>query len=197
MRLRSMVVATQPTVEPVSLAEAKAQLSLLPEQMDDDELIVGHLAAARRLVERRLGVALAPQQLRARWEPSEDGWLRAADGAGPRMLRLPRVPVLTGGAYPVAVDLDGVAVSSSTYAVDADEGTIRFSTSPNVLPAGTLTVTYWAGPAGRIAPQLRSAILLIVAHLYAYREAASADKLYEVPMAVETLLASESVSGRW
>lgn len=197
MRLRSSVVATQPTVEPVSLAEAKAQLALLPDQQDDDELIVGQIAAARRMVERRLGVALAAQQLRARWEPSAEGWLRAADGAGQPMIRLPVVPVLTGGSYAVAVDVEGVAVSSSTYTVDADAGLIRFSSTPSVLPAATLTVTYWAGPAGRIAPQLRSAILLIVAHLYGHREAVAADRMYEVPMAVEALLASESVAGRY
>lgn len=197
MRLRSLVVVTQPTVEPVSLAEAKAQLSLLPDQSDDDNLIVGQIATARRLAEQRLGVALAPQQLRARWEPSIDGWRVSADGVGRPVIYLPRTPVLTGSGYPVALDVDGVAVSSSTYTVDADAGEIRFSTRPAVADSGTLTVTYWAGPAGRIAPQIRSAILLTVGHLYANREATSADRLMELPLAVNALLASESVTGRY
>lgn len=199
MRLRSVAVATHLTVEPVSLAEAKAQLSLMPEQTDDDNLIVGIIAAARRLVERRLGLALAVQQLRARYEPDGDGFSRGPAGIGQAVLELPVSPVLTGNTYPVAVDVDGVAVSSATYTVDSDSkpGLLRFSTAPSVPDLSTLTVTYWAGPDSRIPPQLRAAILLMVGHLYARREAVSDGRAYEVPMAFETLLASESVTGRY
>jgi len=199
VRLRSVVVTTQPTVEPVSLTDAKAQLSMLTEQTDDDSLIVGLIAAARRLVERRLGLALAPQQLRARYEVDGDGWRRAGAGNGPSVLELPIAPVLTGNTYPVVVDLDGVAVSSSTYSVDSDSlpGFLRFSSAPTVLDTSTLTVSYWAGPTGRIPPQLRAAILLYVGHLYAHREAVSTERAEVVPMAFESLLASESITGRW
>ena len=197
MRLRSLAVATQPIVEPVSLAMAKAHLSLLPEQEDDDTLIVSMIATARRLIERRLGVALAPQQLRAKFDATDGtGWTRGPDNVGPVVLRLPVVPVLTGGSYPVALDVDGTTVSSSTYTVDADAGQIRFSSAPQMSDLTTLTITYWAGQA-TVSPQLRTAILLYVGHLYANREASSADSPSEVPMAFETLLASESVSGRW
>ena len=197
MRLRSLAVATQPTVEPVSLAIAKGHLSLLQEQEDDDTLIVSMIATARRLIERRLGVALAPQQLRAKFDATDGmGWTRGPDNLGPVVLGLPVVPVLTGGSYPVAIDIDGTAVSSSTYTVDADAGQIRFSSAPSMSDLTTLTVTYWAGQA-TIAPQLRTAILLYVGHLYANREASSADKPSAVPLAFETLLASESVRGRW
>jgi len=197
MRLRSLANATQPVVEPVSLAMAKAHLSLLPEQEDDDTLILSIIATARRLIERRLGVALAPQQLRAKFDVTDGiGWTRGPDNVGPVVLGLPVVPVLTGGSYPVALDIDGTAVSSSTYTVDADAGQIRFSTAPQMSDLNTLTVTYWAGQT-MISPQLRTAILLYVGHLYANREASSADRPSEVPLAFETLLASESVSGRW
>jgi uncharacterized phiE125 gp8 family phage protein len=197
MRLRSLAVATQPIVEPVSLTIAKGHLSLLQEQEDDDTLIVSMIATARRLIERRLGVALAPQQLRAKFDSTDGmGWTRGPDGIGPVVLGLPVVPVLAGGSYPVAMDVDGTAVSSSTYTVDADAGEIRFSSAPSMSDLSTLTVTYWAGQA-TIAPQLRTAILLYLGHLYANREASSADRPSEVPLAFETLLASESVSGRW
>ena len=197
MRLRSLAIVTHPTVEPVSLAAAKAHLNLLPEQEDDDGQVVAMVASARRLIERRLGVALAPQQLRARFDHADGGgWSRGPAGVGPATLRLPVTPILTGGSYAVAVDVDGVAVSGSAYTVDADGGCLRFSAAPNVSDLATLTVTYWAGQT-LLSPQLRSAILLYVGHLYAHREAASADVPREVPMAFETLLASESVSGRW
>jgi uncharacterized phiE125 gp8 family phage protein len=199
MRLRSLAVATQPIVEPVSLTIAKGHLSLLQEQEDDDTLIVSMIATARRLIERRLGVALAPQQLRAKFDATDGmGWTRGPDNLGPVVLGLPVVPVLTGGSYPVALDVDGTAVSSSTYTVDADAGQIRFSSAPQMSDLTTLTVTYWAGQT-TIAPQLRTAILLYVGHLYANREAviATGAQPVAIPMAFETLLASESVSGRW
>ena len=199
MRLRSLAVATQPIVEPVSLTIAKGHLSLLQEQEDDDTLIVSMLSTARRLIERRLGVALAPQQLRAKFDATDGmGWTRGPENLGPVVLGLPVVPVLTGGSYPVAIDIDGTAVSSSTYTVDADAGQIRFSSAPQMSDLTTLTVTYWAGQA-TIAPQLRTAILLYVGHLYANREAviATGAQPVAIPMAFETLLASESVSGRW
>jgi uncharacterized phiE125 gp8 family phage protein len=197
MRLRSLVVATHPTVEPVSLAAAKSHLGLLPEQEDDHAQILAMIATARRLVERRLGVALMPQQLRARFDHSDgDGWSRGPAGIGPITLRLPVTPILVGNAYPVAVDVDGVAVSSSAYSVDADGGYLRFSTAPSVSELATLTVTYWAGQE-ILSPQLRSAILLYVGHLYLNREASAAGAVSDVPLAFETLLASESVTGRW
>ena len=199
MRLRSLAVATQPVVEPVSLAMAKAHLSLLPEQEDDDTLIVSMLSTARRLIERRLGVALAPQQLRAKFDATDGtGWTRGPDNVGPVVLRLPVVPVLTGGSYPVAMNVDGTAVSSSTYTVDADAGEIRFLSAPQMSDLTTLTVTYWAGQT-QVSPQLKTALLLYVGHLYSNREAviSTGAQPVAIPMAFETLLASESVSGRW
>lgn len=201
MRLRSVVVITQPTVEPVSLAEAKRQLSLMPEQTEDDQLIVRLLATARRLVEKRLGVALAPQQIRARYDQADgEGWYRGPAGIGRACLELPVSPVMTGGGFPLVVDVDGVTVSSAAYSVDSDAmpAAVRFSSVPAVGDSATLTVTYWAGQ-NTIAPQLRSAILLYVGHLYANREVVTTDGTQpaEVPLAFEALLASESISGRW
>lgn len=199
MRLRSLVVATQPVVEPVSLAAAKAHLGLVVEQEEDHGQILAMIAAARRLIERRLSVALSPQQLRCQFDGADgQGWSRGPDGYGPVTLRLPVTPILTGQTYPVAVEIDGVAVSGSAYTVDADGGALRFTTPPPLSEASTLTVTYWAGQE-QIAPQLRSALLLYVGHLYGTREAVVTDgsQPAEVPLAFEALLASESVTGRW
>lgn len=195
MRLRSVVVAAHPAVEPVSLGEAKAHLGILPDQTDDDGMIQAMVSTSRRLIERRLGLALATQQLRCRYDSTDgDGWFRHGQ-LGPAVLRLPVGPVLAGEEYAEALDVDGVAVSSSTYDVDADSSSIRFSTVPDISDEATLTITYWAGPTGPLAPQLRSALLLYVGHLYANREAAGSGPVSEVPMAFETLLASESVTG--
>jgi hypothetical protein len=217
MRLRSVAVVTYPTVEPVSLTEAKSQVRLLPDQTDDDQFLVGLISAARRLVERRLGVALAQTQLRATYdneEPPVDWRLaasfmpslsimstqyRSALGLVEPVFQLPGTPLLVDGSHPLTVAVDGVTVDPSTYVVDTDSapGTVRFSAMPSVPAAGKLTITYWAGPGVNqpIAPQLRAAILLYVGHLYVHREAVTAESVNELPMAFETLLASESVSG--
>jgi uncharacterized phiE125 gp8 family phage protein len=181
----------------VSLSFAKGHLSLTPEQTDDDTLIVSLIATARRLIERRLGVALAPQQLRAKFDQADGiGWSRGPAGIGQAVLDLPVFPVLTGGSYSISMDVDGTAVSSSAYAVDADAGQIRFSSVPSMSDTATLTITYWAGQAA-LSPQLRTAMLLYVGHLYGNREAASEGRMAELPMGVEMLLASESITGRY
>jgi len=196
MRLRSVVVVEHPTVEPVSLGEAKAHLGLMPDQTDDDAMIQGMVAAARRLIERRLGVALAKQQLRAKYDSTE-GWARLNGRHGPAVLRLPMGPAMAGVGVNPQLDIDDVEVAAVDYVLDTDDATIRFSSPPSLDDTQTLSVRYWAGPTGPIAPQLRAALLLYVGHLYANREAVSTQGHSEVPMAFETLLASESVSGRW
>ena len=66
MKPRSVKLLTPPTVEPVSLADVKQHLRLMPDQTDDDLYIVQLVAAARRLIERRLGISLVATQYRAK-----------------------------------------------------------------------------------------------------------------------------------
>lgn len=54
-------VITQPTVEPVSLAEAKQDLRV--EHTDDDAKIARHIAAAREFIEQRIQRKIASQEL--------------------------------------------------------------------------------------------------------------------------------------
>ena len=219
MRLRSCAILTPPVVEPVSLSEAKSQVRLMPDQNDDDRFLLGLISTGRRLVERRLGVALVQTQFRATYdneEPPVDWRLassfmptlsimstqyRAALGIQEPFVVLPNPPLLVDSTHPLAIAVDGVTVNPATYQVDADSvpAFVRFDAMPAVPAKGVLTVTYWSGPAAGvpIAPQLRSVILLMVGHLYAHREAVTNEAVSELPMAVETLLASESVSGVW
>lgn len=228
MRLRSLAIVTPPTVEPVTLAEAKSQLRLLPEQTEDDAFVAGLISTGRRLVERRLGVALAPTQLRASFdneEPPIDWRLaasfmptltiqstqyRAALGITEPYVTLPVAPLLVDNSHPVAVSVidqsvypvSTTAVAAAEYYIDLDSqpGVLRFRNVPYVPARGVLQVTYWSGPAPgmKIAPQLRSAILLMVGHLYINREAVITGTIAEeLPMGVDMLLASESVTGRY
>lgn len=190
MRPRSVVLLQPPVVEPISLLEVRQHLRLTSDQTEDDQILLGMISTARRLVERRLGVALVCTQYRATWP------------AARAVVELPNPPLLQGEAYPILVeslDVDGDAttVDDENYRLDGDATPARliFST----VPPGELRVTYYAGlPAGsRIAPQLRSAMLLIIGHLYANREASTAMAVDELPMGVEMLLASESIDGGW
>ena len=220
MRLRSIKIISQPVVEPVSLTEAKSQVRLMADQTDDDAFLLGLIATGRRLIERRLGVALVPTQYRATFdneEPAVDWRLaasfmptlnimstqyRAALGIVEPFVRLPAAPLLYDASHPLAMSVDGVTVDPSTYRVDSDSvpGMVRFDVVPTVPAKSTLVVTYWAGYGGStpIPPQLKSAILLYVGHLYVHREAATSEGgVSELPLAFETLLASESVNGSW
>lgn len=182
MKPRSVKLLTPPTVEPVSLSEAKHHLRLMDDQTDDDLYLVAQIQAARRLIERRLGIALVASQYRSKWD------------AGAVVLPLVG-PVLVDEDYPISVTVGGEALDETDYELDADTSEIELDQAAG----GDVAVTYWAGvlPGQPIAPQLRAAILLYVGHLYANREAASTDAPSEVPMAFETLLASESVTGGW
>lgn len=184
MKPKSVKLLTPPSVEPVSLAEVKQHLRIMPDQTDDDLYLVAQMAAARRLIERRLGVSLVATQYRAKWD------------AGAVVLPLV-APVLVTADYPLAITVGGVALAASGYELDDDASEIELDTAAS----DEVVVTYWSGvePGQPIAPQLRAAILIYVAHLYGNREAVATDgsQPAEIPMSFETLLASESDSGVW
>ena len=182
---KSVKVLQRPELEPVSLGDAKRHLRLTVDQTDDDLYILAIIATARRLIERRLGTSLMRQQLRATWAASEE------------TLEIPYSPLYNEAEYEPLVEADGVEVDDGDYTVDTDSKPSLIVFDP--VPSGVLFVTYWAGVAttNEIPPQLRTAILLFVGHLYAHREAVSEDGASELPMAVEMLLASESITGAY
>jgi len=187
MRPRTTRILQGPEVEPVSLEEVKAHLRLPADFTDDDVSLAAMIAAGRRLVEQRLGVTLLPTQYRAKWP------------AGAAFLELPNPPLLTGEDHELELTAGGDEVQSNDYELDEDAqpATVRLKAAK----AGELVATYWGGwpDAAAVEPQIRSAILLYVGHLYANRELATTDgsQPAEVPLAFEALLASASVTGRW
>ena len=210
-KLRSLKQLGEPEVEPVSLAAAKGQVGLLPEQGDDDALLLRLISTGRRLVEQRLGVTLATRQFRATFEPNIQGYGNGHDhhhqdhtyylGHGRLGLRIPAPPLLVDGTHPLTITVAGVTVNAATYTIDSDStpAVIRFSTWPTFDDDAPLVVTYWAGPAtaGRIEPAAESVILLLVAHYFKHREGVIPGSANELPMGIETLLASISVTGAY
>jgi len=190
MRYRSLRTLTQPVVEPVSLAEAKAHCRI--DSDADDFYIVSLITAAREWVETYMDEALIHQQLVMRL----DGF--------PAEIELPRPPMATSGtATAVSVtftsDVSGVtaALSSSTYRIDRDTkpGVIR-NTYGGAWPGhltdyNSVTVTWWAGrgESGSSVPQgVRNAILMLVGHFYERRLAADSGSLNDTPYGVKALL---------
>ena len=173
---------TPPVVEPVTLAEVRSHVRLTSDERSDEVYLHGLVATARRTIEQRLGVTLAATQYRATWPD------------GGKELALPNPPLLQTVDHPLAVTVGGVALASTAFEVDADAQpavlTLDDSTTAKVQ------VTYWAGaaPGAAIVPQLRSALLLMVGHLYLSRDGG---ERVDMPPAVEMLLASASVSGVW
>ena len=183
MRPDSVRILQHPTVEPVSLTEARHQVGLMPDQTEHDELLVRAISTGRRLIEKRLGATLVATQYRAAWSDA------------PAILDLPNPPLLTGAAYPVAVTAAGVAVSSADYEIDAYSmpATVNF----DQVPTGEVVATYWAGvaPGAMIEPTIKSALLMYVTHAFENRAILSDNGTAQLPHGFETLLAASSWSG--
>jgi hypothetical protein len=208
LKLRSLKQLSEPEVEPVSLAAAKGQVGLLPEQSDDDALLLRLISTGRRLVEQRLGTTLATRQFRATIVGDLDNHnhnhhhgLYHQHYHHRDELRIPLPPLLVDGTHPLAITVGGVVVNPATYTIDADStpAVIRFTTWPTFDDDAPLVVTFWAGPAsgGRIEPAAESVILLYVAHGFKHREGVVPGSVNELPMGIETLLASISITGAY
>lgn len=158
-----VTVITAPTSEPVTLAEAKAQIGVTT--TDDDDLITRKIRAARQHVEAMTGRTLLETTL----ELVLDRFPRGA-------LPVPRGPLasITSVKY---LDPDGVQQTLATtgYTVDTDGDRI----GPVDCWPGTAStinavrVRYVAGldAADDLPEPLREAVLMMVGHLYENREA--------------------------
>lgn len=174
-----------PVVEPVTLTEAKAQIGLTADQTEWDRLLLDKIGAARRLIETRLAMTLVATRYRATWK----------EPAGQTVFKLPAPPLLVDSAHPLAITVDGVALTSSEFSVDVDaipgEVTLASSTM------GRVVIEYWGGvaPEGQICPMLKSAVLAYVDHQFNNRGVLATDTATELPQAFDTLLAASSWNG--
>jgi uncharacterized phiE125 gp8 family phage protein len=165
--------------EPVSLDEAKAHLGV--ESGDWDTLIERLITAAREWVENYTGLVLVRRQMTQQFDTF---------GA---YLALWRRPV---------VSIDGLSYFDVNGAEQTYSGAVeRLNRFPvRIYPAagtgwpslssdgGDVVVTYTVGCAAGEEPRtLLQAILLLVAHWFAHREAGAADDASEVPFAVTAL----------
>ncbi len=157
-----------PTLEPVSLEEAKAHLRLAGS--DDDDYVSALIVAARLQVETAIRRVLIDQT----WRIYRDDW--PADGA----IDLPVAPVRSIVEI-VVYDADGepTTLAPAAWALDAASVPARLrllGTGPapgRPLNGIEIDVVAGYGPSGVAVPQpLRLAIMMLVARWFENREGA-------------------------
>lgn len=168
-------VITPPTSEPITLAEAKANLRVVFD--DEDADITRMIRAARQMAEERLNRALMPQTLAF-----------AADGfCG--VLKVPRPPLrqLDSIKY---IDGDGAEQTLATgYIVDGfTEPPMIFTAYGTPWPtaraqAGAVVVQYQAGyeDAASVPEPIRQWMLLAINAFYEHRSAIATEQTYALP----------------
>lgn len=167
---------TQPVVEPVTLAEARLQCRIDPDDTADDARLMAYIAAARGMAEQETGQRLLPQT----WEFYLDAW--PSDGR----IELPQLPVrsITSVKY---TNTAGVLTTVSSGAYRLDTRALRAVLQPvygGTWPtdvrsddAGVIVITYVCGLAvsasdlANVAPGVREWMLVQVATAYRNREA--------------------------
>ena len=192
MYLAAHTVYTQPAVEPVSLAEAKAHLRV--DGDDENALIAQLIVAARRSCEEWARRAFITQTLDLRLE----AWPSS-------VLELPMPPLqsVTSISYTDSNGATGT-VTASDYTVYAttDPGRIVLKSGKSwpgvdLMPGPSLMVRYVAGYGGAasVPANYRQAILLLVGSMYENREAFVVGTIVsKLPFAVEMLLMTDRVS---
>ena len=181
------ILLSGPSVEPITLADAKLYLRV--EHDDDDDLIAALIAGSRIHVEARTRRALITQS----WRLVRDAW--------PASGRLEILPVPLASLTAARIYL----ADGSTQSIDPSAFIIDKSAAPALLAFGNgappapgralagieIDVTVGYGAAGTNVPEaLRQAIRLLVAHWYENRGvAAIGETVAPLPASVEALIA--------
>ncbi len=177
-------LVTAPTADPVTIEEAKAQCRVL--HPDEDMLLAGLIAAATRHVEKVLDLSLMART-----------WRLTLDAFSPT-IELPRGPVTSVTAVNY-VDRGGLTqqVPTEKYTTDlASPAQWIVLNSGGEWPAtiggvNAVSIDYVAGFTSLPSTydDLKHAILLLIGHWYANREAVNVGNITsEVPLAVASLI---------
>jgi uncharacterized phiE125 gp8 family phage protein len=182
----ALVYRSGPTVEPLSLAEAKAHLRL--ETSADDALVASLMITSRLHIEAALGLALTAQD----WTLVLDAW--PATG----VVNIPMRPVTAVTAVRVrASDGTPSVVPTATYVFEGAGLPPRLVPASGALPnpgraAGGIEIDFTAGfgtTAGSVPEPIRQALKLLVAHWYEHRDPVEiGDPAMAIPPAVSALL---------
>jgi len=179
-----LVRIAAPAETPVSLAEAKAHLRV--DSSEDDTLIGGLLASATAYFDgpNGIGLALCTQT----WEVRLDVF-----PCGPICIPIGPVASITSLKY---FDPDGVEQTwaGSNYESDLTAPARVRPLAGGAWPAirdklAAVTLRFVVGQSAADVPaDLKAAVLLVIGHLYANREAVAPAAMSELPMAVQSIV---------
>lgn len=183
----SLVLTAVPAVEPITLADAKAQLRV--DGTSEDAFIASLIVTSRLQIEAALGMALITQA----WRWTIDDW-----PAG-EAVELPLRPVQAVDALKVVrADGTSVTVPPSQYHVDGAANPARIVYAPAALPLPgaiaegiVVEMTAGFGPApADVPPPIRQALTMLTAHWFENREpVAIGAQALAIPDTVSSLLA--------
>ncbi|MFO7905804.1 MAG: head-tail connector protein [Pirellulaceae bacterium] len=186
-RMMQFKITTPPAEEPVTLDEAKAHLRV--DHTDEDYLISTLIQSAREWVEGYTERPVVTQTITG-----------VTDRFARSMELKPNLQSLTEVRY---IDGDGAqqTVPAAVYAVD-DYSLVGgvYLKEGESWPAVRgdrygIEIEFVAGygAAADVPAKVKQSILLLAGHLYNNREATTVQSISDVPLSVESLLASEKV----
>ncbi|UXN62903.1 head-tail connector protein [Phyllobacterium sp. A18/5-2] len=175
-----LALVTAATADVVTLAEAKKQSRIFHD--DEDTQIPLYIDAAVAFIEgpNGIGVALRPQT----WRLSLDHF--------PCEITVPFGPVTEIVSISYA-DTAGAPATLTSWRVDLDTQPVRIWPARDTnWPAircepGAVKVTFECGYSTPPA-DLKAAVLLLAAHFYEHRVAVSETQIYDLPVAVQSIL---------
>lgn len=168
---KSLKLLTAPTVEPVTVSEAKNFLRL--DTSDDDTLIGTMIATARTAVENHTKRALITQTYEYKLDrlaTIPGFWFINSQGE----IDLPKVPIQSITSFKTyALDNTESTLSSAAYSLDGDGGRLYlnagYSWPTNMRDFAGVLITYVAGygdAATDVPDAFKMAILKLVASMY-------------------------------
>ncbi|MDE1161923.1 MAG: head-tail connector protein [Acidobacteriaceae bacterium] len=203
---------TQPAAEPVTLAMAKQQLVIDNTFTADDTLITLYIVAARQYCERVMQRYIFTRSMLMTLDyfPLLSECVSGADQYAYVSSYIRSLSIIVPKAGLASVQSikytgnDGTPVTlpASTYVVDTVSEPGRIMPAPgcvwpyqqNYIP-GQVQITYTMGTYGdgvnadNCPTDIKLAILLLVSHFYAHREATTEASLTNIPLGVDSLLA--------
>ncbi|MCH8347366.1 MAG: phage head-tail connector protein [Proteobacteria bacterium] len=190
-------LVTAPSVEPVTLAEAKEHLKI--DHADEDTYITNLITAARRFCEKYTRLALIEQT----WKWTFDHWPGIMDvcdetlpltlrGGDVRFVEVPVTPLISVTSITTYDDQDTATVwAASNYYTSSPQGRIYRRTGASWPSSGRagdgIEFVFKAGfgtAASDVPTPLRQGLLQLIAHLYENRVAAGDTSSFSVPFSV-------------
>lgn len=181
----TIVELNPPAVEPVTLAEVKAQLRL--ETGDEDVLLASLIRTARQHLERQAGLALISRVFRLYRDEWPEGAVMSIP-LGP-VSAIEAVTVYDGEGTPATVALAGHVLDGAS-----SPARLVLATRPDpgrAINGIEIDFTAGFGPTGADVPDtLKRAMLLHVAHMFEFRAAiAPGDQPAGIPAGYDRLIA--------